>query len=96
MHARGTPAPATVSVLRPPPLKPPAVADGGEAPFGPTPPTRTVSDAPGVTDTVAVVRPPRPPAPPRFPNPRPPCAPVATILMLTTPAGTVKVSGPPV
>ena len=60
------------------------------------PPTSTVSDAPGVTDTVAVVRPPRPPVPPAAPNPGPPDAPVARIVMLTTPAGTTKVSGPPV
>ena len=52
------PPPPPFPVLAPPPLKPPAVE--GLWPSGPLPPTRTVSNAPGTTDTVAVVRPPMP------------------------------------
>ena len=62
----------------------------------PVPPTRTMSDAPGVTDTVAVARPPSPPGAAPVPNPSAPFAPVATIVTLSTPAGTVKFCEPPV
>ncbi len=67
-------------VLRAPPLNPPPPQnDGG---VWPSPPTSTVSDAPGMTDTVAVVRPPMPAKPPRGPStPRHRCAPVATIVI---------------
>ncbi len=60
-------------------------------PSPPWPPTCTVSDSPGVTDTVAVALPPRPAvsrASPKALPPTPPEAPMVTTVRVHTPLGT--------
>jgi hypothetical protein len=77
-------------------LKPPTQAVAGwQAPGGlvGTPPTLTYSVWPGVTASLPATRAPRPA---RWKSVSSPGAPMATTSMLSTPAGTVKLSSAPV